>query len=211
MAEYILYGAGEHGKVVADALLSAGEKIIGFVDDREPQTDLLGIDYLGKWDGCAKKYPDSAWHVSIGNNFVRSRITNRIEEELGKEAATIIHPAAIISRFTKYDAGCFFAAGCVVGPSTTFERSVIVNHGATVDHDNIIGSFVHICPGVHLAGSVIICDNTFVGVGASVMPGISIGEDVTVGAGAVVIGNIDPEQTVFGNPAVGRRLKGGSV
>lgn len=41
----------------------------------------------------------------------------------------------------------------------------------------------------------------FIGVGAIVMPGVSIGDEVVVGAGAVVTKDVEPGRLVAGNPA----------
>ena len=39
----IVYGAGGHGKVVADILIARGEKVMGFLDD----TKTAGMKVLG--------------------------------------------------------------------------------------------------------------------------------------------------------------------
>jgi len=200
MSDYVLYGSGEHGKVVADALMCLGKNIIGFVDDRVPEKPVFDLPYLGNWDSCYEKYASYHWHVSIGNNLVRSKLFDRIELQLKKTTETIVHPAASVSRFAQLADGCFVAAQAVVGPDVVMGRGVIVNHAATVDHDNHLGDFVHICPGVHMGGNVVICDQTMIGIGSSIIPGVSIGENVVVGGGSVVIKSIDPETKVVGNP-----------
>ena len=44
----IVYGAGGHGKVVADILLARGHAILGFIDDSKPAgTTVLGLSVLG--------------------------------------------------------------------------------------------------------------------------------------------------------------------
>lgn len=48
-------------------------------------------------------------------------------------------------------------------------------------------------------------EGTLIGVGASVIPCIEIGEWCTVGAGAAVINNVSDNQTVVGVPA--KKLK----
>jgi acetyltransferase-like isoleucine patch superfamily enzyme len=65
----------------------------------------------------------------------------------------------------------------------------------------VIGAFVHIAPGTHLAGNVEIGAHSMLGVGASVVPGVRIGAGATVGAGAVVISDIPDGRTVVGVPA----------
>jgi maltose O-acetyltransferase len=52
-----------------------------------------------------------------------------------------------------------------------------------------------------------VADGVWLGAGALVMPGVSIGEDAVVGAGAVVTRDVAPRTVVAGNPAkVIRRL-----
>ncbi|WMT79670.1 sugar O-acetyltransferase [Bradyrhizobium sp. Ash2021] len=43
--------------------------------------------------------------------------------------------------------------------------------------------------------------NVWIGGGAIILPGISIGDDALISAGSVVTRNVPPEATAFGNPA----------
>ena len=60
---------------------------------------------------------------------------------------------------------------------------------------------MHIAPGCHLAGNVVVGAGAFLGVGVSVIPGKSIGRWATVGAGAVVVADIAADVVVKGVPA----------
>ncbi len=55
--------------------------------------------------------------------------------------------------------------------------------------------------GLELGRPVVIGRNCWIGGGAIILPGITIGEDAVVGAGAVVTGNVEHGATVVGNPA----------
>lgn len=66
-----------------------------------------------------------------------------------------------------------------------------------ITHD---ASLVHHTGQVRL-GRVIVKDRAYVGVGAILLPGTTIGEDSVVGAGAVVHGDVPPGSLVLGNPA----------
>jgi maltose O-acetyltransferase len=55
--------------------------------------------------------------------------------------------------------------------------------------------------GVEFGRSIHIGRNVWIGGGAIILPGISIGDDATVGAGAVVTRNVPANATVVGNPA----------
>lgn len=89
----------------------------------------------------------------------------------------------------------------MLGARARTGEGCIVNTGATVDHDCVLGDFVHVAPGVNLAGTVTVGDNVMIGIGASVVPGITIVAGATVGAGAVVIRDVPAGATVVGVPA----------
>jgi acetyltransferase-like isoleucine patch superfamily enzyme len=78
---------------------------------------------------------------------------------------------------------------------------VIVNHAASVDHDCVIGSFVHLAPGVRLAGGVTVEEGALVGIGAAALPGVRIGAGTVVGGGAAVVRDLPPHVTAVGVPA----------
>ena len=63
-----------------------------------------------------------------------------------------------------------------------------------------MGDFVHISPGVNLAGNVTIGKNSWIGIGSSIINNINIQRDVIVGAGGIVIKNIDELGTYIGIP-----------
>jgi acetyltransferase-like isoleucine patch superfamily enzyme len=52
-----------------------------------------------------------------------------------------------------------------------------------------------------LLADIFIGKNCFIAVGATLMPGITIGDEVIVGAGAVVTKNVPSNVIVAGNPA----------
>ncbi len=78
---------------------------------------------------------------------------------------------------------------------------MIINTGITIDHDCKIGDFVHLAPGVNLAGGVLVEEGSFLGINSSVIPYKRIGKWVTVGAGGAVIQDVPEFTTVVGVPA----------
>lgn len=53
----------------------------------------------------------------------------------------------------------------------------------------------------HSGGNIIIRDNCFIGIGAILCPGVTIGPNSIVGAGSVVVDDVPPDTVVSGNPA----------
>lgn len=70
-----------------------------------------------------------------------------------------------------------------------------------MDHDSVIGDYVHISPGVNIAGSVKVGQGTWIGIGASVTNNLEICEGCIIGASAVVTKNLLKRGTYIGIPA----------
>ena len=61
--------------------------------------------------------------------------------------------------------------------------------------------FAHISPGVHTSGRVHVRRGAFLGTGRIVIPGITVGGDAYVAAGAVVTKDVPDGRKVGGVPA----------
>jgi acetyltransferase-like isoleucine patch superfamily enzyme len=85
-----------------------------------------------------------------------------------------------------------------IGPKVVFSFGVVL-----VTHDGGTNVFRNRpeCKGVRRYGRITIHENTFVGAHAMILPGVTIGPNSVVGAGAVVISDVAPNTVVWGNPA----------
>ena len=107
--------------------------------------------------------------IAVGDNADRARIA---KESLGPYA-TLIHPATTVCD-ASIGEGTVIMAHAVVQPNVKIGRHVIINTGATVDHDCIIEDYAHIAPGAHLCGGVHVGEGALVGVGVGIEPGVKI-------------------------------------
>jgi acetyltransferase-like isoleucine patch superfamily enzyme len=76
-----------------------------------------------------------------------------------------------------------------------------VNTRAAIDHDCVVGDYASVSPGATLGGSVDVGRQGFIGLNASVVHGRRIGDHAVVGAGAVVIEDVQARAVVVGVPA----------
>lgn len=206
MKKIVIVGAGGHGQVVADILFSMFNdgldcKPCGFLDDDVSLkgNKYLNLEVLGTTEEIEKN-DHNAVIIGIGNNKIRAEKYRQFFKK-GENVVNAIHPRATIAGDVILGNGIMCCAGVVVNNGSVIKDNVIINTGSTVDHHNQIGSHVHIAPGVHLGGEVKIEEGTLVGIGSTVIPGITIGEWSVIGAGSVVTKDIPSFATAVGIPA----------
>jgi len=199
----LIFGAGGHGRVVADAATVSGcWSEIAFLDCKYPE-----VTHSGEWSvvgsdeqmgSFIEEYPHAV--VAVGDNRPRMRLHEEVEQA-GFELVTVVHPAATVGREVIIGAGTVLFAGSVINHGARIGRSCIVNTSASVDHDGVLEDGVHISPGAHLAGAVSVGECSWIGIGASVIQQVEIGKSVMVGAGAAVVDDVKDGVTVVGVPA----------
>jgi sugar O-acyltransferase (sialic acid O-acetyltransferase NeuD family) len=204
--DVVLIGAGGHGRVVLDILLSVGQHRVVGVLDADPAlagTRLYGVEVLGPinlLEKLRRTHHVRGAIVAIGDNRVR-RGYRREVDTTGLEAINAIHPAAHVSPRALLGRNVVVCAGAIVCTDATIGDSVILNTGCRVDHECVIGEAAHIAPGAILAGRVQVGVEAFIGLGASVIQCRSVGAGAVVAAGAVVIRDVSDADRVAGVPA----------
>lgn len=198
MSNLIIIGASGHGRVIADIARLYGYEEICFLDDNKEITSLGNYEVIGTTDDIENV--DGDFFVGIGDPQVRKSMMEKLEQH-EKNIPILIHPSAIIGEDVTIEKGTVVMAGTVINPGTTIGQGVIINTSSSVDHDCIIGDFVHVAVGAHLCGTVSVGDSTWIGAGATVINNISICDDCMIGAGATVVDNIAETGTYVGTPA----------
>ena len=102
-------------------------------------------------------------------------------------------------------------AGAAIGSSTCIDRGglgeTVVENGACIDnlvhiaHNARIGAHSLVIAHAMIAGSATVGERAWIAPCAAVINQKTVGDDAVVGLGAVVIRDVDPGQTVVGNPA----------
>lgn len=214
---FLVWGAGGHGRVVADVVRATGGTVVGFVDGdpakagRPPvpgappvllaEAELLRV--LGGGQGAAGGW--DALAPGIGDNRARLRAFGLAA---GAAWPALVHPSAVLSPSASIGAGTVVMPRAVLNADARVGRAAIVNTGAIVEHDCVVGDGAHLSPGCVLAGGARVGEGAWVGAGAIVLPGVAVGPWAVVGAGAVVVRDVPGGTVVAGVPA--RPLSRGS-
>ena len=202
----LVIGAGGHGQVVADILMTASrhgrdEYPCGYLDDDESLWGnvLLNVPVLGSINQ-RDQFDHGSVVIGIEDNLIRRRLFALLARA-SERFATVQHPSAIVSSNCVIRHGTVVSAGVIVGVGVCVGSDVILNTGCSVDHHAVIGEHAHIAPGARVGGGVTIGQGTLVGLGAIVLPGRRVGAWSVVGAGAVVTRDVPDGVMAVGSPA----------
>lgn len=199
MNKLLILGFGGHARSIADVAISSGR----YVDIRfwEPKAR-AGETFMGKYPVSAKEEllgADWAYISGAGSNAARA--TQTLPKGFGTIwQVSVIAPSATIGLGANIGVGTFVAHHAHVGPMAQVGRGCIINTGAVVEHECEVGHFAHISVNAVIAGRARVGDRTFCGAGSVLRDGKSICEDSIIGAGGVVVSNIEQPGIYVGCP-----------
>ena len=194
----IIIGASGHGRVVADIAKLNGYKDIVFLDDDESIKECAGYPVIGN----SKEAPEGEVFIAIGNAKIRKRLTGIYKD---RHRPVLIHPNAVVADGVQIGSGSVVMAGAVINPGTSIGSGCIINTCSSVDHDCIISDYVHVAVGAHLSGTITVGECTWIGAGVTISNNTKICSEAVIGAGAVVIKDIDKPGIYYGLPATLKR------
>ncbi len=205
MERIVVIGASGHAKVIIEAIESIGKyKVYGLIDSFKPiGQKVLGYEILGTEDiiPTLAKQGVCKGIVAIGDNWTRYVMHTRIKEiEPGFEFITVVHPSAVISKSVRIGKGTVIMASVTINALAEIGDGCIVNTNASFGHDGVLNDFSSIAPGVTVGGNVKIDFCSAVSLGANVIQGVTIGRHSIIGAGALVLNDVDDYKLVYGVP-----------
>ena len=185
--------------------------IIGYVDTKPPVLgnslkigDFL-IPYLGDDNYLLKVEYDMNIIMSVGSSMLRRKIAQKYQNNSHLLFPNLILNSAIVSKDLKMGRGCIITMDVRVSTNVSMGNFVFMNTGTMVCHDSVVGDYVTFAPRSQVAGAVSVGKDTEIGMNATIIQNLNIGNNVIVGAGTVLIGDIEDNSTVVGVPA--RKVK----
>lgn len=201
----ILIGGGGHCKSVIDVAESAGYNIIGILDIPENiGKSVLDYKVIGTDDDILQFADKAEFIITVGfikSPAIRMRIFDKVKEAGGK-LATIIASTAHVSRYASLGEGTVVMHQAVVNAGARIGENCIINTFCNIEHDAVIGDQCHISTGAMVNGDCKVGKLCFIGSQSVLANGISICDDVIVGAGSLVRKNILKPGIYSGNPAI---------
>lgn len=208
MKDLAIYGAGGFGREIACLVnIINAEKptfnFIGFFDDGRLKGEmneygevLGGIDVLNNWNSPLSIV------IAIGNPHIVEKIVSNINNIL-IEFPNLISPDVkyLDQKTCSMGIGNVICTGCLFSCNTKIGNFNQFNGFITVGHDAIIGDFNSMMPGVRISGEVTIGNRNFWGFNSGIIQHKAVGNDVTIGAGAILLRKPKDGCTYVGIPA----------
>lgn len=205
---FVIWGCSGHAKVLTSIVNTQGGRVLAYFDNCKINSINAEIPiYFGEagfntWINEQKNLSKVKGLAAIGGRRGSDRVNIlNIFRSAGLNLEPLIHPTAFVCNTAKLGEGSQVLAQAIVAADSKLGDVCIINHKASVDHECILGSGVHLAPGATICGCVTIGENVLVGAGAVILPRLTIGSNSIVGAGAVVTKNVASGEVVMGNPA----------
>lgn len=202
-----IYGASGFGREVAWLIQSCDDyEVVCFIDDdTSKQGAFLNEIPVMSLENASKLFPRAFVVGGVGVPKTRHLLMEKARAA-GFRFETIIHPRVEQSPWIEIGVGTVICAGNILTTNIILGEHVQINLDCTIGHDVVMGNYTTLAPGVHVSGWVHFGKRVYVGTGAVIINGteecpLTIGNDVIVGAGAVVNKSVSNGITVVGVPA----------
>jgi sugar O-acyltransferase (sialic acid O-acetyltransferase NeuD family) len=196
MVRTAIFGTGGMGRELADILRAGGGDFVFVVDD--PTGPVDGVEVL-----APHELGDEQLVIALGSSKDRRTVAERFA---AMRFTTVISSASRVSRHSSLGEGSVICDFALINNGSRVGRHFQANCFSQVSHDCVIGDFVTFAPHVSCNGWVEIGDDVFVGAGAVIRNGVAgsrlrIGEGAVIGMGAIVTSDVPSGAVVLGNPA----------
>jgi len=205
--EIYILGVGHNTIVYIDLVESCGYKPIGLYHYNDERTgeNIHGIPILDSNSNLFRRESLAGlnFEISVGNNKIRTELAKKIREK-GGNIPTLIHPSSIVSKYAFIDTGVIIHANSVIQADASIGMDSVISYNVSVTHNSCIDRGCYLAAGSTIGAYISIQDHVLIGQAANIVSGKLeyIGHDSIVGAGSVVVKNVEPFSIVAGNPAI---------
>lgn len=198
MSGIIIFGAGDIGELAHFYLTEdAGHEVLGFTVDAEyiKEDHFCGVPVI-PFEEVQAQYPPGDHKMFIALSY--SKINQlRAEKYFAAKEKGYELISFISSKATYYGTpvgdNCFIFEDNTIQPKTRIGANVTLWSGNHIGHHSRIGDHCFISSHVVISGGVTVEPYSFIGVNASIRDHVVIGEKSIIGAGALIMKNVDPE------------------
>lgn len=177
-------------------------EVVGFIDDNT-RIDLKQFHIelpLVSPGEIARQMQEVEFIVGVSSPAGKRSLVQRMIAG-GARPVTYIHPTVIVGREVHIGPGTVISPRSVLCSYSTIGEFCTINAFCEIGHEVTVGDYTTLLGHNALNGRVALGQDCLIGSGAIFHPRVKVGERATIGIGSVVLSNVQPGVTVFGNPA----------
>ncbi len=204
----IVIGGGGHAGVIINILKNEKREVLAFSSVKKApcHTVFNNIPQLMDDKDVLEFNPADVLLINgIGPNpysNLRQVIFDKFSDN-GYQFDKVISSSAYVSSFSSLGPGVQIFPCATIQTEVVLAGHAVINTGAIIEHNCIIGARSHIAPGAILCGQVSIGSDVYIGAGTKIIQNISIGSGSIIAMGASVIRDVPPNSLVIpGKPIV---------
>ena len=207
MKDLVIIGTGGVGRETALIIEEINKvnqewNILGFIDDNK---DLIGKEIMGYKVIGDRSYLNNFEKeiyvvIAISNYSMKEGLVKYLTNKNIKYA-TFIHPSVKINDTIEIGQGSIVYPGVIMTVNIKVGNHVIISPKCGIGHDTLIEDYVTLLWNVNVSGAERIRQGATIGSGSTIIQGLEIGRNSFVGAGAVVIRDVEENKTAVGVPS----------
>lgn len=216
---YILGGSGIG--MIAASIVSRQKvcEVAGFLNDVIPVGSEIGKYKKHKVVGTTKDLsrlmedPEAVFfiaYVGLSNEKTTYEKVSALNISEEKLLSIVDETALIPDGYCQIGRGVLISPYCQLSPDVTIGDNCILLPNSFVGHDSTLEHFAHIATNSVIGANVVVGKGVHVGSNATVREKVHIGDYSLVGAGSVVLNDVEENSVVVGNPARILRSRGRS-
>lgn len=185
--------------------------LIAAINEKKPTYQFLGFLVSERGAHDSETLGDFSWldsnqtdclAMGIGSPGVRSELSRQLKQRFPRiKWPALVHPSVQFGDSVTVNEGSVICANVIATVNVTFEPFTLVNLSCTIGHEAIIGECTVINPLVAISGGVLIGKRVLIGTHSAILQYVKIGDEATIGAGALVNREVESGSTVVGVPA----------
>ena len=207
MKHLIIIGAGGLGRCVYCAALNSigyGKEfdIKGFINDIPDALDpYKGYPPIISRIDDYEIEKDDVFVCAFGDNILAKIKVCEALKAKGAIFQTLIHKGAFVGMNVKIGEGTIIDNGAHIDPDAVIGKNCLIQTLAIIGHNSMIEDYVRIDSHCALVGGTIVRRGACIYTHAMINHNVVIGENAVVGACSFVMKKVKPGTTVFGVPA----------
>lgn len=196
----IIIGAGGLGREAFYWAKDAGLEIVGFLDDNMQALETFDAEYPPVLGQVSTWLPtaEQRFICAIGTCALRVKCIETLSAR-GAQFMSLIHPTAIC--YSAPDLGALIAPHAYIATNSKIGCYLFMQSNAVIGHDTQIGDYCRMDVDTFVGGFGRLGDRVTLHTGSKVLPEKEAANDLTLGAGAILMTRSKSGETYFGVPA----------